>query len=79
MTHQHGPGLNVLHVAEGTKGPIDLQSSNKTRQWSLLATEAGSTGQNPTSVLWELGDKEGDRQRVGGSINWVDLSSMRAV
>lgn len=79
MTRHYGSGLHVLQAAEGTKSPIDLQSRHKTRQWFLLATGIGSTGQNPTSVLWELGDKERDRHRVGGSINWVDPSSMQAL
>ena len=79
MTRHYGPGLRVLHAAGGTKSPIDLQSCNKTRQWFLLATGTGSTAQKPTSVLWQPGDKEGDRHRVGGSINWVDPSWMWAL
>lgn len=52
------------HAAEGTMSPIDSPSCSKTRQWFLLATETGSTGQNPTSVLWE--QRQGQAEGRGG-------------
>lgn len=72
-------GRSSTSYREGTKSPIDERHCNKTRQWFPSATEAGSTGQKPTTVLWELGNKEEDRPRVGGSVNRVDLSSMLAL
>lgn len=72
------PGLRVLHAAGGTKSPIDLPERNKTTQWFLLEIQAGSVGQNPTSVLWELEYKDGDRQRAERPTNWVELCWMQA-
>lgn len=48
-----GTGLRILQAAPRTKSPIDLPGSHKATQWFLFGAAAGSTGQNPTTVLQE--------------------------
>lgn len=80
MTRQHGPLLHVLYAAEGTKSPIDIYGAS-TRQDndSFLQQWLVALGRFPPVFSGNFGTKRGTDRGVGGSINWVDLSSMQAL
>lgn len=80
MTRQHGPLLHVLYAAEGTKSPIDFYGAS-TRQDndSFLQQWLVALGRFPPVFSGNFGTKRGTDRGVGGSINWVDLSSMQAL
>lgn len=59
MTRQHGGGGSASYMMpREQRVPLNGGAPARQDNDSLFLTAAGSTGQNPTSVLWELGDKK---------------------